>query len=151
MGWRRSGIMAVGDHIKVRRLGGLYTHHGIDLGDGDVVHLSGEPLHRKSARVCRVTMEAFLKGEKALVVRHRGKVRDPEDVVATALEHLGEAGYDVWNNNCEHFAWFCKTGHKKSPQVKRALKTAASVAAAGIVVATAVGVKIMKARRRGRA
>ncbi|HRT20579.1 MAG TPA: lecithin retinol acyltransferase family protein, partial [Candidatus Hydrogenedentes bacterium] len=38
--------MARGDHIKVRRF--LYSHHGIDCGDGTVIHYTGSPLHRMS-------------------------------------------------------------------------------------------------------
>lgn len=44
--------MARGDHVKVKRMGGLYTHHGIDLGDGRVIHYSGEVGRKKDAAVC---------------------------------------------------------------------------------------------------
>ncbi len=47
--------MARGDHIRVYRT--LYWHHGIDAGDGTVIHLSGEPGRSRTARVQRVFAE----------------------------------------------------------------------------------------------
>ena len=63
--------MARGEHIKVKRCGGLYSHHGIDMGDGTVIHFSGEPLHRQNARICRVSLREFLAGGTLELVRHR--------------------------------------------------------------------------------
>ena len=57
--------MARGDHIRVRRWRGLYAHHGIDMGDGSVIHLAGEPLHARHAKVCRTNMDTFLRGGRA--------------------------------------------------------------------------------------
>lgn len=125
--------MARGDHIKVKRFGGLYTHHGIDLGDGTVVHLDGEPLRRKHSKVKRSPMDEFLKGKQAKAVRHKEAVRPEEETVMEALGRMGEAGYDVFRNNCEHFAHACKTGVAKSRQVERAA-LAGLAAAAGVVV-----------------
>ena len=131
-------------------MGGLYSHHGIDLGDGTVVHLSGEPLRRHAARVCRTSLEDFLQGGKPEVVRHADTdTRPPDEVVATALAHLGEGGYDVWRNNCEHFACFCVTGRRDSVQItvaKRVLKGAA----AGVTAAIVLGAVIVSARQRDR-
>ena len=45
--------MSAGDHILVKRMGGAYQHHGIDMGDGTVIHFSGEPFHRAEAKVRR--------------------------------------------------------------------------------------------------
>jgi len=56
------GGMGRADHIFVSRLGGLYTHHGIDLGDGYVVHYQGEDWRR--SRVRRTTVDTFLEGGK---------------------------------------------------------------------------------------
>ena len=32
----------VGDHLKVKRMGGTFTHHGVYIGDNRVLHLTGE-------------------------------------------------------------------------------------------------------------
>ena len=130
--------MAAGDHIKVRRLGGLYFHHGIDCGDGAVIHFSGEPFRYGDAKVCRVELEAFLQGEQAEVVEYGEDRVPPEQAIQTALDHLGSEGYDVWLNNCEHFICYCKTGIRKSVQVERVARTINSVAKLAVVVSVAV-------------
>ncbi|MBI2424891.1 MAG: lecithin retinol acyltransferase family protein [Candidatus Hydrogenedentes bacterium] len=125
--------MALGDHIRVRRARGLYWHHGIDAGDGNVIHFSGEPFRMQNAVLCEVPMEAFLQGGVAHVVRHDEEPNTPEQVVAIARSHLGSTGYDLMLNNCEHFACYCKTGKLVSRQVARAVATA-GVAMAGIAL-----------------
>ena len=67
--------MARGDHIFVHCLG--YSHHGIDLGDGNVIHFDFHPwqaLSRKLATVRRpeirkMSMESFSQGRKIVVRR----------------------------------------------------------------------------------
>ena len=53
--------MARGDHLVVRRFGGLYSHHGIDCGDGTVIHLTAAG--RGAPGVERLTMEQFAEGD----------------------------------------------------------------------------------------
>lgn len=141
--------MARGEHIKVRRANGLYTHHGIDLGDGTVVHFSGEPLRMRDARIERVSLEEFLQGGLLRVVRHRGKIRPAEEVIATALSFLGKTGYDMFLNNCEHFATFCKTGNARSGQVRRAAKAVATAAVAGAGIVVYVAARRLKRNATG--
>lgn len=133
--------MARGDHIKVRRCGFLYAHHGIDMGDGTVVHFSGEPLRWRGARICRTPLEDFLRGGRAIAVRHRGAVSPPDVTIARALEALSAGEYCVFRNNCEHFATWCKTGRRHSGQVRRALHVAAGVVMGGVAVAAHVAGK----------
>lgn len=134
--------MAKGDHIRVRRMRGLYYHHGIDLGDGTVIHFSGEPLNRKTAKVARVAEEEFLSGERKETVDYdiSESVLTPQETVRLAEEQLDSEGYHLFQNNCEHFATYCKTGRKKSPQIQSLKKKAAVLAwmmtAAAIMVAT---------------
>ena len=126
--------MARGDHIKVRRCRGLYSHHGIDMGDGTVIHFSGEPCHRRDARVCRVRLEEFLAGGRLSIVRHHGVERSPEDVAAAAEDCLHRQDYSLLRNNCEHLATKCKTGRGQSRQVRRALRIAGSAAGASLAL-----------------
>jgi hypothetical protein len=124
--------MARGDHIKVYRSFRLYSHHGIDLGDGTVVHFAGEPFRTRRARVVRTDMADFLRGGQARVVHHRKGSLPVDDVVAMAESLLEQGNYSVFHNNCEHFATLCKTGRLKSRQVRRAawLSAAALVSSA---------------------
>lgn len=137
--------MARGDHIKVRRCNGLYTHHGIDMGDGTVIHLSGEPLRCREARVCRTRLEVFLDGGRRAVVRHRDPARTPEETVAAAESRLAQRDYCLWRNNCEHFATWCRTGKHRSGQVRRALRLAGGAAGASL----ALLLPLLAARRAG--
>lgn len=58
--------MARGDHIYVRRYGGTYAHHGIDAGDGTVIHYMSS--HWMTPRVVRRTsLEKFARGDEVLV------------------------------------------------------------------------------------
>ena len=49
------------------------------------------------------------------------KLYSPEETVRRARSKLGEGGYNLALNNCEHFAVWCKTGVKSSSQVNAIL------------------------------
>jgi hypothetical protein len=120
--------MSRGRHIKVRRR--LYWHHGIDLGDGTVIHASGEPGRRKfGAKVRRTTMDEFLRGAVAVEVE-RPDALSADEIVARAEGSLGNGAYSLVWNNCEHFAHWCQTGRPASAQVTRAAWGAALLMAA---------------------
>lgn len=140
--------MARGDHIRVRRWNGIYSHHGIDIGDGTVVHFSGEPLRVHKACVVRDAMKDFLLGGACKVVEHPCDCHESEEVVARALEMVGTRGYALWTNNCEHFASYCKHGIKQSNQVRRAVRAVSGLAVSVTVAGGALALASM-ARRTG--
>ncbi|MCX8037950.1 MAG: lecithin retinol acyltransferase family protein [Candidatus Sumerlaeia bacterium] len=123
--------MARGDHLRVWR--GCYYHHGIEVENGKVVHFIGEPLSKSNAKIRQTSMEVFLKGGEKEVVEY-SKSDPPGVVVRRALSRLGESGYDLFSNNCEHFARWCKTGKHESEQVR------AATAGAGATVGTGAAV-----------
>lgn len=53
--------MARGDHIYVERIGGVYAHHGIDIGDGTVIHYTASNW-REPRKVQRTSIAAFARG-----------------------------------------------------------------------------------------
>jgi hypothetical protein len=109
-----------GDHIYVRRLGLLYSHHGIYAGEETVIHFKGEEKEKRNPEVILTELESFLNGGK--LRRRNYKKRLPHsESLRKAREHLSEKGYSLPGNNCEHFATYCATGKKKSLQVKRAI------------------------------
>lgn len=129
--------MAKGDHIKVKRIQGLYYHHGIDIGNNTVIHYTGEPGKKSDASIKRTSMEEFLNGGEFEIVRY-SECLDNETVILRAAQLVGERNYDIFFNNCEHFATYCKLGKSKSEQVKDATyKTGGGV---GTVVGTAAGI-----------
>jgi hypothetical protein len=62
-------------------------------------------------------------------VKYARGMLPPEEVVQRALSKLGEEEYDLFTNNCEHFAIWCKTGSLVSDQVT---KLAAGLVTVGI-------------------
>jgi hypothetical protein len=131
-----------GEHIKVWR--GWYWHHGIDMGDGTIIHASGEPGRRVlAAEVRRSAMEEFLRGGVAVAVASAAALA-PEEVAARAESSLGRRGYSLVWNNCEHFAHWCHSGRSASAQVDRA-------AWAGAALGATLSAGVALARRSGRA
>lgn len=130
--------MARADHIYVSR--GPYTHHGIDAGDGTVIHFTGEPGTAKiNASIARSSVEEFLKGGE-LKTRRYGRRDDADTTMKRAEDRLGETGYHLIINNCEHFATWCCTGRNASEQVRGAGSLTAHGAVAGTTVAATTGV-----------
>ena len=129
--------MGRADHIYVSR--GIYTHHGIDAGDGTVIHFSGEPRDMRDADIKRSTLAEFLSGG-TLRVRRYG-VRDSAEVTMFRAEsRLGDKSYHLVTNNCEHFAIWCCTGKHASSQVRGVGSVTAQGAVAGTAAAATTGV-----------
>lgn len=128
--------MARADHIFVNRLG--YTHHGIDLGDGSVIHYTGELGQKTDAVVRQTPIEEFAKNSP-IQVRHYGTCDPPDIVIERAIGRLGEKQYHIVFCNCEHFATWCKTGSGRSEQVENASTAARGTVASGTAVAASLG------------
>lgn len=115
--------MALGDQIYVWRnftnLEGVYKHHGIDVGDGSVIH------YRKPSEIIEQTSwDTFSRGNSVYVREYpQGFCFIPDVVVKRAFSRLGENKYNLLFNNCEHFATWCKTGVSESQQVKDFIPT----------------------------
>lgn len=107
--------MARGDHIRVSR--GWYWHHGVDVGDGTVIHAPAEPLQWSSRPIERTTRERFADGGAVEAVAHHHPL-PADEIIARALSRVGDARYDVLFNNCEHFARWCVLGEHRSQQVE---------------------------------
>ena len=58
----------LGSHIIVSRLG--YVHHGIYVGNHQVVHYSGEPTRKRDASVRESSLEDFASGGKIMVLAY---------------------------------------------------------------------------------
>ena len=94
-----------GMHVVAHRIG--YQHHGIYIGDGQVV--------------------AYL--------LDTGVTYSADEIVDRALDRVGEDDYNLVFNNCEHFANWCITGQAKSYQVREvAIETAALAAVAALAI-----------------
>lgn len=116
-----------GDHIKVSR--GLYSHHGIYASDDCVIHFAPPvntgAIDPESARIIVTNLSDFLNGGllevRSFSLEETKQKRSPQDIINYAFSRVGEGGYNIISNNCEHFANDCLFGKKKSNQVDSVL------------------------------
>ena len=117
-----------GDHIRVQR-SGLYSHHGVYVSDEEVIHFTGTDddsvLDWSQCEVICTDIAGFLRGGTAEVkIYNDDEIIDlypVEHIVAYARACLGDKGYNLAFNNCEHFANVCTLGRFRSIQVERVL------------------------------
>lgn len=117
----------MGDHIKVSR--GLYSHHGIYVSDEEVIHFTGKDedsiLDWSKPEVISTDLDYFLKGGVLEVKEYTDDefcdLYPVEDIVKYARACLGDKGYNLVFNNCEHFANVCTLGRFRSNQVESVL------------------------------
>ena len=132
--------LLAGDIIKVKRIG--YWHVGIYISDHEVIHFSSleSDTSSKDNKIIKTSLKQFLRGRKRLEkVKFSSdsnkddplefffkdykfynpdyKLYPAHEVVERAKSRLGEMGYDLRDNNCEHFAIWCKTGISQSRQI----------------------------------
>jgi hypothetical protein len=99
----------------------LYTHHGIYIGNGRVIHYAGLARGLWRAPVEDVSLERFAHG-RAIRIRFDQRIFDCEVVVERARSRLGERCYRILTNNCEHFCAWALCGESQSFQVERYLR-----------------------------
>nr|VFK34331.1 MAG: Lecithin retinol acyltransferase [Candidatus Kentron sp. MB]VFK76660.1 MAG: Lecithin retinol acyltransferase [Candidatus Kentron sp. MB] len=129
--------MPKGDHLIVSR--GAYQHHGLDLGQGQVMQY-GNRAGQPNARVEIVDTETFSQGYPIKILP-KPAAYHPDEIIARAKGRLGEQHYSLIWENCEHFVNWCRTGESKSKQVDWVAETLLSSAtklaanyAAGVIV-----------------
>ncbi len=126
-----------GDIVYVKRKG--YRHFGIYTENEQVIHYYKErnPLLCDGI-ITETSLTEFMSASDTLYVLNgvgsaaksdlfdwiiqrifEGKITafSPEETIRRARSKLGEQGYNLLLNNCEHFAFWCKTGVAKSSQV----------------------------------
>ena len=117
-----------GAHIRVKV--GNFFHHGIYIGDGEVVQF-GYPDNiyqdAKEVKIMRSPIEEFVGPANFIEVYcfskdELKKKNKDEDIIKIALSHVGEGGYSVLKNNCEHFANRCVFGRSSSSQIDEVYK-----------------------------
>jgi len=136
-----------GQHIEVSRT--FYAHHGIYIGNNEVIHYSSPPESNSDGvgleqvlgadsevnTIHAAPVKNFKMGSSVdAITYNRDHVYPPLKVVARAMSRIGESGYNLWGNNCEHFTRWCKIADSESIQInfwKSTLKGGASGALLG--------------------
>lgn len=129
-----------GDIIFCDRMLGIYAHFGIYIGDLAVVHFDSDlscAFGLKKAKIDMTTIEDFRDGDTLYTIAaehllsiiddycsfENGKYRffslkETVDRALWCLHSNSRDEYNLFENNCEHFAVWCKTGIQDSSQVR---------------------------------
>lgn len=108
-----------------------YKHFGIYIGDYQVIHFSGSKGHETDvalADIIQTSLRQFLKGD-FLLIQADSEIAEydntlkpfPADVIIQrAKTELGKhkGDYNLFTNNCEHFANWCRYDKKFCRQIK---------------------------------
>ena len=105
----------LGAHLITPRHG--YSHHGIYVGDGKVVHYAGLAGSLRRGPVEEVSITRFAAGCEVLIEPSADPVYVRHEAVWRARSRLGDNRYRVLTNNCEHFCAWCLYGESRSKQV----------------------------------
>lgn len=111
-----------GDIIRVK-VGSIY-HYGIYADDDTIYQFGLSPALRvdlpdSEVEVCTSDVSTFLCDgflEVGVVEKKDGKPNPPDKIVELCKSKIGERGYHLLYNNCEHFANLCYFGKKYSSQ-----------------------------------
>ena len=112
-----------GDIIRIKS-GSIY-HYGIYVSDDEVIQFGLAPLLRPNIKdcdiqVCVTDIDGFINGGFVEVgvpdKKECKKRRSPEKCVEIARSRIGEKGYNILHNNCEHFVNECAFGERYSSQ-----------------------------------
>lgn len=125
-------IYELGDHLEARRACGVYWHHGIYVGGGQVIHWVKKDRSKTEGVVKQTSFQVFADGQPVRRSSdHPARTYDPLESIRRAESWLGRDDYKLISNNCEHFVNWCIDGEKKSDQVRDYAK--------GLVVAGLLG------------
>jgi hypothetical protein len=98
-----------------------FAHHGIYVGDGQVIQYGALMFNLIRKPVEEVSMAQFASGRAVFVVQHAEHCMSAVEIVQRARSRLGEKHYRLFTNNCEHFAEWCLHDVGRSFQAETAL------------------------------
>ena len=109
-----------GDFLYMKSAEGLYRHYGVDVGNDQVIHFrNNKGESTSSARIIITSSKEFAQNDKIEKCYRVNYKYSSDEIVQRAYSELGSdfGGYNLINNNCEHFANWCANGKKTSSQV----------------------------------
>ena len=114
----------------VRTKYSFYHHYGIFVDTETVIQFGlpdGPSRPAEEIRVLKSDVYTFLSGGEIEVgipePSEMRRMRSPTDIVKEAQKQLGEGGYNIIHNNCEHFVNRCAFGEDHSSFVESIRKT----------------------------
>jgi hypothetical protein len=142
--------LPVGAHLVTHRTG--YTHHGIYVGNGRVIHYSGFCTTLRRGPVEEISLARFAGIHSVSVLDEPNARYVGREAVQRARSRLGENRYRLLTNNCEHFCTWCIDGIGRSEQVRACVRhpTIAMRAITGMCRAL-IAASVRRTRRTARA
>lgn len=99
----------------------FYYHYGIFVSEEEVIQfgLPNDPLRSAAEiKVLSGHITEFMQGGEVEVAEPKGadrrRMRSPDRIVAQARSCIGEGGYHILHNNCEHFVNRCAFGENSA-------------------------------------
>ena len=99
----------------------FYHHYGIFVSEDRIIQfgLPDDPQRpSEQVKVLTTDIDTFLQGGELEVAKRTARMRSPKQIVAAAEARIGEGGYDILHNNCEHFVNECAFGEHSSSFVQ---------------------------------
>ena len=99
----------------------FYYHYGIFVDENEIIQFClpddiGKPANE--IKVLATDIYTFLNGgilESGVPTKEEiKKIRKPQEIIKTARSRIGEGGYDILHNNCEHFVNECVFSRSQS-------------------------------------
>lgn len=130
----------IGDQLEFHR--GVYSHWAVYVGNEEVIHLAGinsfdstctfNPKHTFTiggkifikAKVKRESVWKVIRDSEVEINNDKDKScrpYRPHEIGRIAMGMIGDIGYNILWQNCEHFAAFCRYGVAWSKQADNAL------------------------------
>lgn len=117
-----------GDMVRVK-VNELY-HYGIYVSSKEIIQFGLSPtlrknLNDKDIEVCSSDEKTFLCGgafEVGIFDNGNEKKRTCAEIIDYARSKIGQKGYNILYNNCEHFAYECVSGQKFCSQTEEVRK-----------------------------
>lgn len=100
-------------------------HYGVYINDSEIIQFGKNPTLRENVSESEVVVlstdiDEFRNGAipefADMTFNDKSERHDPLRSVELAKARIGESGYNVIYNNCEHFAYECVFGKKYSSQ-----------------------------------
>lgn len=109
----------LGSHLVTPRRG--FSHHGIYVGRGNVVHYNSAVRRLCRGPVEEVSLARFALRQPIWIRVHVSPRFDGAEVARRARSRIGEDRYRLLTNNCEHFCEWCLQDEQRSYQVEDVL------------------------------
>ncbi len=118
----------IGDIIVAVRWGGTYLHYGVYVGNRNIVHFSYHHDEKiRDTRIIKTSYAEFSNDSPTFrePLREGMTPNSGKETARIAEDMKGNkfGGYNLLNNNCEHFANYCKYNKKISYQIEDLFKS----------------------------